>query len=79
MFTFNHTWENITPHNCKLSALESNIILIDGKGDKNKRDILISDYDQGGLKMIDIRLRYPSTEIKLVGNNAKWKLLLIYN
>ena len=30
--------------------------LWDGKGDKIKRDIMISDYEDGGLKMIDIRL-----------------------
>ena len=30
--------------------------LWDGKGDKIKRDIMISEYEDGGLKMIDIRL-----------------------
>ena len=30
--------------------------LWNGKGEKIKCDILISDYDHGGLKMIDVRL-----------------------
>ena len=30
--------------------------LWDGKGDKIKRDIMISDYENGGLKMIDIKV-----------------------
>ena len=30
--------------------------LWNGKGDKIKRDIMISDYNNGGLKMIDINL-----------------------
>ena len=30
--------------------------LWDGKGDKIKRDIMISDYENGGLIMIDIKL-----------------------
>ena len=30
--------------------------LWDGKGDQIKRDIMISEYEDGGLKMIDIRL-----------------------
>ena len=30
--------------------------LWDGKGDKIKRDIMISEYEDGGLKMIDVRL-----------------------
>ena len=30
--------------------------LWDGKGDKIKRDIMINEYEDGGLKMINIRL-----------------------
>ena len=53
----------------------------DGKGGKIKRDIMISDYENGGLRMIDIKLfnkvlklswikKYFDTE-----NHGKWKLL----
>ena len=43
-------------------------VLWDGKGDKIKRDIMISEHEDGGLKMIDMTL-YPSLETK-----AEWKL-----
>ena len=54
--------------------------LWDGKGDKIKRDIMISDYENGGLEMIDIKLfnkalkagwatKYLDTE-----NHGKWNL-----
>ena len=33
--------------------------LWNGKGDKIKRDVMISEYEDGGLKMIDIRLFTP--------------------
>ena len=50
--------------------------LWDGKGDKIKRDIMISENKDGGLKMIDIRLLTQSLETKLKkyldkGNEAK--------
>ena len=54
--------------------------LWDGKGDKIKRDIMISDYEDGGLKMIDIRLFTQALKLSWVkkyldkGNEAKWKL-----
>ena len=54
--------------------------LWDGKGDKIKRDIMISEYEDGGLKMIDIRLFTQALKLSWVkkyldkGNEAKWKL-----
>ena len=51
-----------------------------GKGDKIKRDIMISDYEHGGLKMIDVgpfARVLKSTWIKKyleTDNHAKWKL-----
>ena len=54
--------------------------LWDGKGDKIKRDIMISEYEDGGLKMIDIRLFPQALKLSWVkkyldkGNEAKWKL-----
>ena len=55
--------------------------LWDGKGDKIKRDIMISDYENGGLKMIDIKLFnkvLKAAWIKKyldIENHGKWKLL----
>ena len=54
--------------------------LRDGKGDKIKRDTMISEYEDGGLKMIDIRLFTQALKLSWVkkylekGNEAKWKL-----
>ena len=55
--------------------------LWDGKGDKIKRDIMISDYNNGGLRMIDIKLfnkalksRWMTKYLDLE-NHGKWKLL----
>ena len=51
--------------------------LWDGKGDKIKRDIMISEYEDGGLKMIDIRLFTQALKLSWVrsyldkGNEAK--------
>ena len=51
-----------------------------GKGDKIKRDTVISDYEHGGLKMIDVgpfARVLKSTWIKKyfdTDNHAKWKL-----
>ena len=55
--------------------------LWDGKGDRIKRDLMISDNENGGLRMIDVKLfnkalklswlkKYLDTE-----NHGKWKLL----
>ena len=47
------------PTNHKVLGEINNIFfnfLWDGKGDKIKRDIMISDYENGGLKMIDIKV-----------------------
>ena len=52
----------------------------DGKGDKIKRDTMISDYEQGGLKMVDVKIfskALKATWIKKYldqNNHAKWKL-----
>ena len=57
-------------------------VLWDGKGDKIKRDIMISEYENGGLKTIDIRLFTEALKLSWVkkyldkGNEAKWKLFL---
>ena len=54
--------------------------LWNGKGDKIKRDVMISEYEDGGLKMIDIRLFTQALKLNWVkkyldtGNHAKWKL-----
>ena len=54
--------------------------LWNSKGDKIKRDIIISDYENGGLKMIDIRLftkELKSSWVKKyldTQNHGKWKL-----
>ena len=72
------------PTNHKVIGEINNIFfnfLWDGKGDKIKRDIMISDYENGGLKMIDIKVfnrtlksgwikKYLDNE-----NRGKWKLL----
>ena len=55
--------------------------LWDGKGDKIKRDIMISDYENGGLKMIDIKLFNSALKSGWIKkyldkeNHGKWKLL----
>ena len=52
-----------------------------GRGDKVKRDVIISDYSNGGLKMIDLKSfnkALKSTWIKKyldTENQGKWKLL----
>ena len=46
--------------------------LWDGKPDKIKRDIIIQDYKNGGLKMIDI-------ESKIAGLKSTWVHRIIYN
>ena len=54
--------------------------LWDGKGDKIKRDIMLSDYEDGSIRMIDIRLFIQALKLSWVkkyldkGNEAKWKL-----
>ena len=51
------------------------------KGDKIKRDTMISDYEQGGLKMVDVKIfskALKATWIKKYldqNNHAKWKLV----
>ena len=53
--------------------------LWDGKGDKIKRDIMISDYENGGLKMIDIKLFNSALKsgwikTKNLGQRKPWKM-----
>ena len=56
--------------------------LWNGKGDKVKRKVMINDYCDGGLKMIDLfsfNKSLKSTWIKKyldTNNNGKWKLFL---
>ena len=55
--------------------------LWDGKGDKIKRDIMISDYNNGGLRMIDIKLFNKALKSSWITkyldseNHGKWKFL----
>ena len=53
--------------------------LWNGKGDKINRDIMISEYEDGGLKMIEIRLFTQALKNGVkkyldTGNYEKWKL-----
>ena len=51
-----------------------------GRGDKIERDIMISDYEQGGLKMIDVTSFVKALKSNWIkkypdqNNLAKWKL-----
>ena len=59
--------------------------LWNGKGDKVKRTEMINDYDEGGLKMIDIQSFNKSLKMKRVQgysnnvNHGKWKLFLNFH
>ena len=59
--------------------------LWNGKGDKIKRNVMINDYSQGGLKMIDIlsfNKSLKATWIKKyldTENGGSWKLFLMQN
>ena len=56
--------------------------LWDGKGDKIKRDIIISEYKSGGLRMIDIKSfnkALKSTWIKkYLDKNQPWKVEVVF-
>ena len=53
--------------------------------DKIKRDIMIADYDQGGLKMVDVPLFVKSLKSAWIkkyldqSNRGKWKLFFTAN
>ena len=55
--------------------------LWDGKGDKIKRSVILNEYKDGGLKMLDIRSFNYALKSKWVkkylddNNQAKWKLI----
>jgi len=55
--------------------------LWDGKGDKIKRSVILNEYKDGGLRMLDIRSFNHALKSKWVkkylddNNQAKWKLL----
>ena len=55
--------------------------LWDGKGDKIKRDLMISDYENGGLRMIDVKRFNKALKLSWINkyldteNHGKWKLL----
>ena len=55
--------------------------LWDGKGDKIKRSIMISDYENGGLRMLDRHSFNKALKLSWVrkylndNNSGKWKLL----
>jgi len=52
----------------------------DGRGDKFKRSVMLNEYKDGGLKMLDIRSLNYALKSKWVkkhlddNNHAKWKL-----
>ena len=54
--------------------------LWDGSGDKIKRSVMLNEYKDGGLKMLDIRSFNYALKSKWVkkylddNNQAKWKL-----
>ena len=56
--------------------------LWDGKGDKIKRSVMLNEYKDGGLKMLDIQSFNCALKTKWVqkylddSNHAKWKLFL---
>ena len=58
--------------------------LWDGKGDKVKRSVMLNEYKDGGLKMLDIRSSNYALKSKWVkkylddNNQAKWKLFLTF-
>ena len=58
--------------------------LWDGKGDKIKRTIVINDYQEGGIKMLDIKsfnFALKATWIPKyldVNNKVKWKIVFKY-
>ena len=55
--------------------------LWDGKGDKIKRSIMISDHENGGLRMLDLNSFNKALKLSWVrkylneNNSGKWKLL----
>ena len=59
------------------------VFLWNRKGDKIKRDIIINDYSNGGLKMIDIQSFSTSLKATWIKkyldeeNQRKWKYFLI--
>ena len=58
------------------------IFLWDGRGDKIKRSVILIEYKDGGLKMLDIRFFNYALKSKWVkkylddNNQAKWKLFV---
>ena len=73
--------------NCILSYLKEIHQLLynflwDGRGDKIKRSVMLNEYKDGGLKMLDIRSFNYALKSKWVkkylddNNQAKWKLFL---
>ena len=58
--------------------------LWDGKGDKIKRSVMLNEYKDGGLKMLDIQSFNGALKTKWVqkylddSNHAKWKLFFDY-
>ena len=56
----------------------------DGKGDKIKRSVILNEYKDGGLKILDIQSFNSALKTKWVqkdlddSNHAKWKLFFDY-
>lgn len=71
-------------NHCAIEEINSLLFnfLWNGKGDKIKRDVMISEYEHGGLKMIDVRLFTKALKASWVKkyldseNLAKWKLFV---
>ena len=55
--------------------------LWDGKGDKIKRSIMVGDYENGGLRMLDLNSFKKALKLSWMrkylneNNSGKWKLL----
>ena len=74
---------------CQDTLREVNNLLYDflwgGKGDKIKRTVMVSDYENGGLKMLDIFTFNKSLKVSWLhkffdkSNKGKWKLILEEN
>ena len=72
------------PHLKEIHQLLYNF-LWDGRGDKIKRSVIINEYKDGGLNMLDIQSFNCALKVKWVqkyldhSNQAKWKLFVDYS
>ena len=81
-----HVLSSLPTHQGALKESDSLLydFLWDKKGDKIKIVEMINDYDEGGLKMIDIQSVNESLKIRWIqgyvnnDNQAEWKLFVDY-